>query len=559
MEWEDQASLCLALPSQTTTCFYKRFLRRFGWIHSEYFSSPLDLQSHVQNDTVCFIRTISENVVYSWNALAAMVREEFSGYFLREQTPEQNWKLYSSMVFLRAGTLQERRAAACALEKFQEQHAIKAFEVRLHEYIPDFRGVFEEFTKGRCVPASAVENWLDHISLERYNKKFEEAVRREYGYWPFAYGCRAFERCAINSFSRSFAHCTKAPFVYEGQSRAVLEDIYKSICELSAASRREHCLNVRLRLLQESGDSSDDLKKIRLVEAMKNQIGKPFGFQSEADWPRWLRDMGGIAKVGGDLGDHNKHSGLALPAFVGSPGQWDGEFASDDFDDEESHSDADGEDPEEFRGHSRAAVLKGVAPCFAQLPTAVLREMHSIAASNTDRERAVQSIMSLLPQEMVMDSCRHPMVFLGRVHLNCSLVLAYRSLCRRPPKSAKPSMDRMASPRTATDCEEGQVMDALACKQKSCEALVGVLAKLSFAAGFKSIFYSCPKHLPSPKRRKGVEPFNGTFGCTIRTVFGIMFRGYSTPHAFRIRYKSFAIPCVATFDNIPREAWALFA
>eukprot|EP00973_Karenia_brevis_P095311 12426759-Karenia_brevis.AAC.1 len=124
------------------------------------------------------------------------------------------------MAFLRAGTLQERCAAACALEKFKEQHAIKAYEVRLHDYIPNFRAVFEEFTKARCVPASVVENWLDHVSLGRYNKDFEEAVRREYGYWPFAYGCRNFERLAIHSFSRSFAYCTEAPFVYEGQSRA---------------------------------------------------------------------------------------------------------------------------------------------------------------------------------------------------------------------------------------------------------------------------------------------------------------------------------------------------
>eukprot|EP00973_Karenia_brevis_P004488 614802-Karenia_brevis.AAC.1 len=83
-----------------------------------------------------------------------------------------------------------------------------------------------------------------------------------------------------------------APFVYEGDGRATLEGIYASICRLAAASDRELVLLNRLKILKEDGRSPIELKRVRLVAAMENQI--PRGFQTRDEWPQWLHEADGI-------------------------------------------------------------------------------------------------------------------------------------------------------------------------------------------------------------------------------------------------------------------------
>eukprot|EP00973_Karenia_brevis_P054600 7588697-Karenia_brevis.AAC.2 len=324
LELEDQESLCLALHSVNEKRFYESFYHRLGWINAEYFSSPEALQPKIEREWTGHIRSLSGKKVYSWNVLAEMVREQFSGYFLRKRTPAQDWKLCSSICYLRSGTLQKRREAVRILEKFQGEHAIKAYEVRLHDYTADFSDVFSKFTKGREVPAGLVQNWLDHSSFEWHNQDFEDTVRREYGYWPFAYGASYWEKSAVQDFSYSFAHCTKAPFVYEGESKRSLEFIYESICTLAAASHRERCLNYRLTHLREAGALPAQLKRTRLVAALENQIQG--GFKSRDDWPQWLREATGLVKA--ERRPCNRQQALPVPASDGVPGQWDGE-ASD--------------------------------------------------------------------------------------------------------------------------------------------------------------------------------------------------------------------------------------
>eukprot|EP00973_Karenia_brevis_P093073 12415520-Karenia_brevis.AAC.1 len=206
MEWEDQASLCQTMPTRNTVRFYKAFLRDFGWIHAKHFNTPEELQHLVEEGVNRSIVTISEKVVYNWNVLARNLREQFSGYFVRGRDPTNDWELYSSMCRLRVGTAQERREAVCILDSFQKDKAIRASEVRLHEYTCDFEDAFKDFTKGRDLSAATIENWLDRTSPEWYNKDFEDAVRREYGYWPFAYGVHYWERLSLIHISEPTRH-----------------------------------------------------------------------------------------------------------------------------------------------------------------------------------------------------------------------------------------------------------------------------------------------------------------------------------------------------------------
>lgn len=499
MEREDQFSMCQNVDDP----YFTRCLLMFGAFSEESFAAPKSLMK-IQNEHCPF-----------YTRLQMAIRKEYSGYYCRGENIVEDYELYFAISTLTLGCLKERRDAACALWDFRCRHAIKASEIADHEYIGEFFDVFFKFTNGAHVPPARVEAWLNRNSLESYRPDFERAVRKEYGEWPFAYGVRCWEECALPVFSCMFSTCTDALYVAGTERKEILEEAYTSADALSEAHRRQHTLNVKCKHLREAGASQAELRFVQKRAAMVNQISK--GFQTSADWPDWLRAGGGIAPYSSSIRYRPPAYEEHVPACITDVALGICDMGSDDESDcaalDDAAADA-GEDEEKSLNHG-AVLLKGVPACFKKCRSLELRAFMAAAKDFcvenkptwTDAFKILKKLLGTslteldhLPQHVC------PMIPVARMSHHCLCVLGHRRL-----------------------------LDQARSSQNNANTA------------------------PCAASYKVLQPFGGMFGCIVKGLDGgVLWRGYSGPQDSKEMMTSASLPCVATFDSVPEKAWALF-
>ena len=144
MEHEDHRAMCQHVDDP----YFHRCLCLFGQFNTGQFLKPMELMSK------------SENQLF-YTELQCAIRNEFSGYYLRQQTPENDAKLYQAICIMRLGPLPLRRRGAATLASFEINNSIDASEIYDHEYVHRFRIIFSPFLDGFPLQKETIASWLD--------------------------------------------------------------------------------------------------------------------------------------------------------------------------------------------------------------------------------------------------------------------------------------------------------------------------------------------------------------------------------------------------------------
>eukprot|EP00973_Karenia_brevis_P017297 2373290-Karenia_brevis.AAC.1 len=99
------------------------------------------------------------------------------------------------------------------------------------------------------------------MALLKESEEFQEAVRNEFGHWPFAYGLKRRHKEALAAFATTFARCSEAPWTTRKGNDSRFEIIFEAL-QKCATAQQNHFLNVtRATHLEKSGSSQQEVKK----------------------------------------------------------------------------------------------------------------------------------------------------------------------------------------------------------------------------------------------------------------------------------------------------------